>query len=270
MHDICFITTCMGRLAHLQQTLGAAVAQPGCSCVVVDYSCPEQCGVWVEQHYPQVKVVRVANQSFFSLTRARNAGAAAADAPWLCFFDADVILSPDFARQVAPTLRAGHYYLAQPRKRGLSGTVICTRDDFRQLGGYDDVIQGWGEDDMDFYSRLLRRGLRPLDFPSQLLTLIEHDNQMRVQHFPIKSVPVSQTINRLYCLAKLDLMNLLGRNLSDEERRNLHAEATQTVQLSLQNKQETRWRILFRQSPSFHGEEIHSTLVYTLKPPVIE
>src|SRR5437762_7944 len=104
MSDLCLITTCMGRLAHLQQSLGAAAAQSGCSCVLVDYSCPERCGDWAQQHHPTVKVVRVANQTQFSPSRARNAAMAAADAPWLCFFDADVILTPDFAARIRPLL----------------------------------------------------------------------------------------------------------------------------------------------------------------------
>jgi hypothetical protein len=60
-------------------------------------------------------------------------------------------------------------------------------------------------------------------------------------------------------------MSVLMRDLPSEDRRALHAEATQTVQLWQQNKQQSQWRILLRQSPSPHGAEISSALVYTLK-----
>ena len=41
MAAICFVTTCMGRLKALRHSLGPMLEQPGGSCVVVDYSCPD-------------------------------------------------------------------------------------------------------------------------------------------------------------------------------------------------------------------------------------
>src|SRR5437868_449136 len=146
MADICFITTCMGRLAHLRQTIGLAARQARSSCIVVDYSCPEQCGDWVEQHYPEVKVLRVPNQQLFCVTRARNIGAQAADAPWLCFFDADVILDAQLAQRLLEMVRPGQFFVAHPWVRELAGTVVCSRTDFERVGGYDEVIQGWGSE----------------------------------------------------------------------------------------------------------------------------
>src|SRR5262245_31215668 len=136
MSAICFITTCMGRLAHLQQTLGSMTAQPGASCIVVDYSCPDHAGDWVEQAYPAVRVVRVTGQSQFRASHARNQGARAASTPWLCFIDADVALDPSFTTSVLPLLRPGHYYKAQPFQKGLFGTFLCARSDFERVGGY--------------------------------------------------------------------------------------------------------------------------------------
>src|SRR5262249_23829435 len=45
-----FITTCMGRLAALRRSLPTLCGQPNSRVVVVDYSCPEQAGAWVETH----------------------------------------------------------------------------------------------------------------------------------------------------------------------------------------------------------------------------
>src|SRR6266404_326707 len=110
MPEICFITTCRGRLPHLQQSLPTFVAQPGTSCVVVDYDCPQGTAAWVQQAYPQVTVVQATDQPRFELSKARNLSAQAAGAPWLCFVDADVQLSPHFAAAVSPLLQTGFYY----------------------------------------------------------------------------------------------------------------------------------------------------------------
>src|SRR5262249_21189057 len=104
-----FIISCMGRLADLHQTLGRFVAQPDCSCVVVDYSCPERSGEWVAANYPSVRVVRVEGRAEFQRAEACNLGAAAADAHWLCFTDADIQIAPNFAQAIFPRLEAGCY-----------------------------------------------------------------------------------------------------------------------------------------------------------------
>jgi hypothetical protein len=266
MPEICFITTCMGRLAHLQQSLGAAAAQPDSSCVVVDYSCPERCGEWVEQHYPQVKVVRVPDQKNFNVSRARNLGAAEANAPWLCFFDADVILSPQFSERMVPLLQTGSFYLVDPWTKELCGTVICPRLDFQHVGGYDEVLQNWGAEDVELYDRLVRRGLSRKNITPALVQAVLHEDQLRVQHYAIKSPEVSCAIGTLYRIAKGDLTRLLERDLAIEERRNLYEEAAKTVQLWLQTQQETQWRIAYRPPQALYNQEITPTLVYTLNP----
>ena len=53
----------------LRQTLGPMLDQPGGSCVVVDYSCPDGAGDWVEAHHPSAWVVRVPGQAGFNLHR---------------------------------------------------------------------------------------------------------------------------------------------------------------------------------------------------------
>jgi len=256
----------MGRLAHLQQSLGPAASQPRSSCIVVDYSCPDHCGDWVEQHFPAVQVVRVPDQPGFNPARARNRGAAAAKAPWLCFFDADVILDANFAAQALSRVQAGNYYVAQPGRKALTGTVVCAREDFLRVGGYDEVYQGWAEEDLDLYDHFLFCGMKRQGFPQEWLTPIAHADDLRVQHHALKSPQVSQTINVLYRRAKYDLMRQIARELTEEERRGLHAEASRLVQNCLQNRQETQWRIPYRLSTSSLGLEYSASLVYTMKP----
>ena len=126
MSDLCFITTCMGRLVPLEQSLPATLRQAG-SCFVVDYSCPQHSGDWVETRYPAARVIRVPDQASFCASAARNAGARHADAPWICFVDSDVVLAPEFSDVVAPMLAPGGYYRAFSSDRGLGGTFVCSR-----------------------------------------------------------------------------------------------------------------------------------------------
>jgi predicted glycosyltransferase involved in capsule biosynthesis len=187
MPFLTFITTCRSRLSHLQQSLPTFVAQADAAWVVVDYDCPERSGDWVEQGFPEVKVVRATDRPRFELSRARNLGAAVAESPWLCFIDADVLLAPDFAAQVRPVLAPGHYYQAKPRMIETWGTSICARDDFERVGGYDEVLQGWGKDDDDFYGRLVLAGVSYATFPGELISAISHDDSERVASYDVRT-----------------------------------------------------------------------------------
>jgi glycosyltransferase involved in cell wall biosynthesis len=222
MSDLCFITTCRSRLASLKESLPTFVAQPKTSCVVVDYDCPQNTAAWVKKNFPMVRVVHATDCPRFELSRARNLGAEAADAPWLCFVDADVQLAPKFAATVLPLLEPRCFYQSDPRPPELWGTCICHRDDFRRIEGYDDVLQGWGAEDGDFYARLKMIGTRLRTFAAELLTPLPHDPEARVQHYEVKDHWLNCAANRVYCRAKFDLMLIKQGNLPLQARTKLY------------------------------------------------
>lgn len=223
MAQLTFITVCMGRLSFLQKTLPRMAAQPDCDCVVVDYSCPESSGAWVEAAFPAVRVLRQPGHQTLNITAARNAGARLADTPWLCFIDADVLLDAGFAEHVLPALTAGHYYRAHPASRGLCGTAICSKEDFVRAGEYDEVFQSYGDDDFDLYDAFTFAGLQAKHFSAALATHLEHGDELRVRFFPVKEHRRGNITNRLYRLMKWETARFLKRTLTHDERRALYA-----------------------------------------------
>ena len=198
------ITTCKGRLDHLKQTLPSWMNLRDCECVVVDYDCPQGTGDWVRKTYPTAKVVRVADRPNFNRAKARNLGAGSASAPWFLFIDADVgINSSDL---IIRLLSPGHFFLPSPRPLEAWGTVIMSREDFKQLDGYDEVFEGWGGEDDDFTWRLNKLGRRLITFPGNLLRPLPHEDAVRTQHHEIHDLDVNQAINALYMIAKHDLI----------------------------------------------------------------
>lgn len=222
MPVITFVTTCRGRLAHLRETLPALVSQPDGSVIVVDYNCPDGSGDWVRTNFPQAEVVRSVDRPRFELSRARNLGAAAARSPWICFVDADTLIASDFCERVQPLLTEGSFYRARPRTIQTWGTSICTTNDFKRVGGYDEVIQGWGKEDEDFYARLSLAGLRDSSFPGEVLTTLGHPDEERVAHYDVKDRWLNESINHVYCRAKIDLMLLQRQQLDVDTRRQLY------------------------------------------------
>ncbi len=217
MQDLTYITTCKGRLSHLQQSLPRIAEQPHVECVVVDYGCPERCGDWVEAHFQNVKVVRTGPTNGFNASHARNIGAAAARTPWLAFFDADILIDPTFSIRVVPALQVGSFYRSHHVTYQTWGSLICHRSDFERVGGYDETYAGWGSEDDDLIMFLLLHGVKQIGFPAALLSEIPHSDEQRTQFHMIKDRMVSHQINRMYFQVKLDLFRLSGTRLGRQE-----------------------------------------------------
>lgn len=168
-------------MTHLRQTLPTYVAQPDAEVIVVDYDCPEKTKDYVRTNYPQVKIVEVENQPAFRATHARNLGAAIATGDYLAFIDADVALAPDFTQSIA--LEPGHFGIFN-FANDVKGTCVIARPMFDDCEGYDEVIFGYSQEDLELYMRLDLAGYRISILPKELIaTVLAHSNEMRTAYF---------------------------------------------------------------------------------------
>lgn len=242
--SLSIITTCKGRLAHLKESLPAMAAQPGAEVVVVDYDCPEATAAYVREHFPAVKVVRVEGRPYFNNWEARNIGASQAMAPLLVFVDADTMLAGDFAAWVTGAVTPGTYgkmpnalelsihkddVLRNGANR-LEGLIVMPAVTFRDLEGYDALLQGWGAGgDTDLVDRLDFHEHKKVVLPEALVTrAIAHSDAERVRFHKL-SISESHLIGLLYRTSKLSMMKLFNRELAREDRARLHALAVEAV-----------------------------------------
>lgn len=175
------ITTCKSRLVHLRETLPSFMAQADAEVIVVDYDCPENTKDYVQANFPAVKVVAVQNQPRFQATRARNLGAAVATGEYLAFVDADIMLAPDFtARALLEPTNYGMFDFANDAK----GTCVIPRHMFDECEGYDEVIFGYSQEDLELYLRLELAGYRAKILSKELIRkVLVHSNEMRTTYF---------------------------------------------------------------------------------------
>ncbi|MCP4126480.1 MAG: glycosyltransferase [Gammaproteobacteria bacterium] len=217
MHSIGFVTTCKGRLHHLKKTLPALVAENPSEIIVVDYGCPQHTGDWVETHFPQVRVIRVDDDPGFCLSRARNLGAVQITSHWICFIDADIQIRSGFLDWLRDHINSLHYYVSAQingvRDRQLCGTVVCTKEAFDRIDGYDDVINGHGGEDNDLYYRLRVSGLSEDNYPIDFVDPIFHDESERVTFYEVKDLAIQHAINLSYHKAKKQLMRRHYNNI---------------------------------------------------------
>ncbi len=169
MAFITFVTTCRGRLAHLRETLPSLVAQPDASVVVVDYGCPEASGHWVEEHFPQVDVVRSAESPRFETRpRPQPGRGARADRRGFASSMPTRAWRPISANASGPCWPPGASIRPCPAPSRPGARPSAQRRTLRRVGGYDEVIQGWGREDDDFYARLLPRGCPLCQLPRRV------------------------------------------------------------------------------------------------------
>lgn len=214
--DITFVTTCKGRLHHIKHTLPLLVSESPGAIIVVDYGCPDDVGTWVEQHYPEVRVVRVDDDPGFCVARARNIGARHADTDWICFIDADVKVKSGWINWMASNLDPRFFYRAGfingARDEETWGTFICTRKAFEQSEGFDEVYRGWGGEDDDLYRRLVFLGLAESHYPADYVDAIKHDDAERLIYYKDKDRKIHYCINSFYREAKLQIMMVQSRS----------------------------------------------------------
>ena len=230
------VTTCKGRLGHLQRSLPSFVAQADTEVVVVDYDCPQRSGDWVAAHFPDVIVERVQNAKDFNLSRARNVGARVANAPWLVFCDADNVLNERFAAEIRTLLAPGVF--VRPYRDTEKGRVAvpfplaCERSVHWTVGGFDDAFEGWGTEDWEFVDRLVRHGISQRVFSVSLVTILDHEDASRTQFYK-DAMQVSRLIGHYYAHIKARYRENRSIDFTDAQRYAVYGQVKKGVRAAL-------------------------------------
>src|SRR5262245_31205229 len=211
MSRFAIVTTCKGRLEHLKQTLPQFAKQSQTQVIVVDYSCPQRTGDWVRKNFPEVSVVKVTGAEYFLANHARNSGAAQAEAPHLIFLDADTLIADDFVSRVEQSLAQDVFLRFRfPQGNDLNGACVVSATAFRAVGGYDEVIEGYGGEEQELYWRLRRQGLRIHYLSAEgLCRPIAHDDQSRIAFHREKDMVKAFLQVRAYRLCKEAVLGVM-------------------------------------------------------------
>jgi glycosyltransferase involved in cell wall biosynthesis len=183
--------------------------------ILVDYGCPDGAGDWALANFAGVKVVHVGDDPGFCIGRARNLGAMQAEAEWLAFLDADTLVEDDWHGWMQRHLFPGQFYrralVGEIRDAETHGVILCRRDDFLRVEGYDELYRGWGGEDEDLYQRLVVAGVSECEFPAELIRAISHGDEERAGWEGLASRQEMVDLCASYRLAKLQTLKLLGR-----------------------------------------------------------
>jgi hypothetical protein len=227
------ITTCMGRLHHLKQTLPLWLKESSVSVTVVDWSCQQGTADWIKQNYndPRLTVVRKEGETKFNLSKARNFGASQTqrDGLW-AFVDADMLIKPGWTDVVRASARPRTYQVAYPLAYSMTGTCVLSPEGFFKAGGYDETISGWGCDDLMFYLALRHNGYRAASWPGEYAESITHTHEERMANYEIKSRWKSNLISNTYYAAVAEWSVLKGLLPDRAQRQAAYVKATLEVE----------------------------------------
>lgn len=216
MDELTFVTVCRGRLEQLRQTL-PRLLEFKVPVVVVDYDCP-QLKFMPNPHAPHFSVVRSGPRPFMNLNEARNIGIRAAKTFAVCVVDCDVLVGSEDMFEQAEQLQYQHSFCrVRPPNGSLSGTTMFRLSDYVALGGYDEAINrfGPGYDEIDFYHRLVRSGVRETYFATDSFRHIEHGEH--ASNYPLNHRQLSDQLNQIYLLVKTELLNMFGPDTNELE-----------------------------------------------------
>jgi hypothetical protein len=138
---------------------------------------------------PKTKIVRVQNEQYFiSMSFSLNVGV----------FNAknDQIIKCDIDYQLIDSDLFKIFKEADTEKEFYCGTVaplwhfhgFCffSKKYFLKINGYNEKCRGWGYDDMDFYARLEKNGLKKnvIENISSFLYHIPHSDELKTENYP--------------------------------------------------------------------------------------
>lgn len=260
-----FITTCKGRRQHLAETLPKLAQQADTETIVVDYDCPDGTAEWVQENFPAVKLVRVENAPVFNIARARNLGAGQATSPWLFFVDADVQVHSGFSTAVLPMLDPTHYFQCIHDRKALVGSILLPQRVFTAIGGYDDVFEGWGGEDVDLSRRIEWSGLSPVELPAYLLDTIHHNTELRTRFYQNQDIETGWLINQMYLRIKHDMMSLERTELPRAVRAKLYAGVRQEISAARAEQREVSLTLSAGWQPFVADREIEQSLTVRVR-----
>ncbi|GEM_PF-828988 len=235
--DLTWVTTCVGQLDHLKQSLPRLLAQPGEQVIVVDDNCPQNSGEWLRQAVSKhsVVVVSVPSPTKYCLSHFRNRGWQAAQTAWVGFVDADVLLSTDCSQQVQRRMRPGRFLrtgkasISEAEENAPVGLLVLPRQALQHLGGYDPVFRGWGEEEDDLVDALIFHGYQIETLPKHLAAPLSSEQGQSPKSHDQKSLRDRWLTNRVYRLAKWDLSRQRGAVLDLESRQKLYTAIEQQI-----------------------------------------
>lgn len=157
---------------------------------VLDFNCHDDTGAWVTTLAdPALRVFKNTDEPYWWATVAQNTIVAQAETDWVALLMGDNVLQPAFGDFLRGGLEPGCFYTyTSGQDPDTWGTMVFQKSAFDRINGYDEEIQGWGNDDVNLLRRLVLAGVQHRQWPQGSIKAIPHSNEER---FGLQREPVT-------------------------------------------------------------------------------
>lgn len=196
-----------GAAHHLKETLPQNISDNPPSedmdveFVVLNYNSQDDLHEWITtdpvmaQHIESglIRYGRTTEPEHFHMAHAKNMAHRMATGDVLVNLDADNFAGKGFAsflqdlfskdRDIitSPSHKVSRFFA--PEERGFVGRIAVSKENYFELGGYNENIQGWGGDDNDFTQRAKGMNLKHLRYEDKrFIGIIAHSNEERAEN----------------------------------------------------------------------------------------
>ncbi|PSL43871.1 glycosyl transferase family 2 [Chitinophaga niastensis] len=198
MLSISYCTVSMNRIEQVKVTLPLNIKEnerfSNLKFLLLDYNSSDGLEEWVrenlEEHILSGKLTyyKYHDAPFFNASHSRNMLFRLSKNDIICNVDADNIVYGEFTEHIMAQYRRNPEVLIvtdlskeKYDMRDAVGRFCCRRNDFIQVGGYDESIVGYGFEDVDLYKRISRLGREKCVIDNAgLLAVLNHSDEERV------------------------------------------------------------------------------------------
>jgi GR25 family glycosyltransferase involved in LPS biosynthesis len=193
-----FLTTSMNRCADLKKTyldnikLGTSFFGKQCEFILLNYNSNDEMDEWVAHSnfgkYCNFKYLKTTKYQHFNMSVAKNIVGNNAVGSVLCWLDSDSKLTSDYVDKMNSVFEgksSGQFLSVEYNKSnpGTCGRIACFREDYLEVGGYDESFEGWGYEDIDFTKRLQMISCKKVNIKSESIEKIDNSNINKFENY---------------------------------------------------------------------------------------
>lgn len=190
---------CMGRTRDLREALplivSTANASPPCEIVVLNYSSPDELDAYMDTMMAVTPLADgnfwtyriLEGKTYYNSPHARNLCVVAAHGDYIMQLATDALPRPEMVSTIRATLEA-HHPVWMSEYYHLGRYIVCRRDEFMAMGGYDERLNLYAPEDKDISARLKRRGGSWARFSNDLLGEIKTPYREKLRYLDTRGM----------------------------------------------------------------------------------
>jgi len=202
----------MNRLFHLSvaylQSIKNTETYQNREFILLNYNSKDEIDEWVQINLTEhiksglVSYYKTTDPEYFVASHAKNICHKLASGDVLCNLDVDNILVDNYCEKIKDLFNKEKIIVAcDPKDKddniGTCGMILCRREDFYSVNGYDEQINiGWGLDDTNFQYRCrMQNDLELVILDKNYTSCISHSNEIRTKYFRNKNIYQTKDIS---------------------------------------------------------------------------